>query len=210
LDILGLGRNGWEILQDLKSDPRTAGIPVVIVSVVDEPNQGIALHAADYVIKPLTKPRVLQALRRHVPPQGHKGRTVLVVDDDVRHLEMAAEILGSAGYGVLQSSGGREALDTLGTTRPDAIVLDLMMPEIDGFQLLDRIKQQPALDKIPVLVLTAKDLTDSDVERLSSRVEALCRKGLSREELLTHIEHLTGAAAVENAAVVEHVQNRRS
>jgi CheY-like chemotaxis protein len=197
-------------LQELKSDLRTAGIPVVIVSVVDEPNQGIALHAADYVIKPVTKPRVLQALRRHAPPQGRKGRTVQVVDDDARHLEMAVEMLRSAGYGVLQSSGGREALDTLGKTLPDAIVLDLMMPEIDGFQLLDRIKQQPALSTIPVLVLTAKDLTDSDVERLSSRVQALCKKGLSKDELLTHIEHLTGGAAVENAAVVEHVQNRRS
>jgi len=210
LDILGLGKNGWEVLQELKSDPRTAGIPGVIVSVVDEPNLGIALHAADYVIKPVTKPRVLAALRRHAPPQGQKSRTVLVVDDDVRHLEMAAEMLRSAGYSVLQSPGGREALDTLRTTRPDAIVLDLMMPEIDGFQLLDRIRQQPALSKIPVLVLTAKDLTDSDVERLFSRVEALCRKGLSRDELLSHIERLTGAAAVENAAVVEHVQNRRS
>ncbi len=205
LDILGLGKSGWEILHELKSDPQTAEIPVIIVSVVDQRTLGVALRAADYLIKPVTKPRVLQAIRRHVaPPREQNGRTVMVVDDDVRHLEMVAEILNSAGYGVLQSRGGQEALDTLQGTLADAIVLDLMMPEIDGFEVLERIKQQPTLSKIPVVVLTAKDLTDTDLQRLSSRVEAFCRKGLSKDELLSHIQRLTSAAAVE------HAQNPRS
>lgn len=188
LDIVMRGKSGWETLHQLKSNPATALIPVVIVSVLDEKQTGFALGADEYLIKPVSKPIFLDALARHVQRPGGGAVRVLVIDDESESLQLVAEILGSGRYTPVTAASGREALDLLKKTSIDAVVLDLLMPEMDGFEVLKHLRSDPELQKLPVLVLTGKDLTTEDLELLGNQVDALFTKvGPWRKELLARI-----------------------
>ncbi len=201
LDIVMRGKSGWETLNQLKRNPATASIPVVIVSVLDEKQTGFSLGAAEYLIKPVSKRSFLEALARHVqwPVQG--APRVLVVDDEPESLQLIAEILRSGRYAPTTAASGKEALELLDKAGADALVLDLLMPEMDGFEVLKRIRGDPKLRKIPVFVLTAKDLTAADLEILNNQVEALFTKGGPwRHELLSRIR----------SALQKHKEARRA
>jgi PAS domain S-box-containing protein len=196
LDLLIPGKSGWETLHQLKTNPLTASIPVIIVSVLDEKESGFALGAAEYLVKPVSKKALIAAIRRHVHPRPEGSARILVVDDETETLQLVSEVLKSTAYLPLLAASGREALDILSQTSVDAILLDLIMPEMNGFELLHHLKADTRLRNIPVFVLTAKDLTESEMQFLRTNVDALYFKGTPwRQELLAQIQKAVGALA---------------
>jgi CheY-like chemotaxis protein len=176
LDILLPQLDGWELLARLKSDPATAAIPVVIVSMLDERGAGIALGAAEYLVKPVDREALLRALGRSVAPPGD-GRTVVVIDDDPLHLDLVEAVLAPEGWSVIRADGGADGVRLAERERPSVVLLDLLMPEPDGFEVLDLLRAAPSVADVPIVVLTSKELTAADHERLNGRISALARKG---------------------------------
>jgi CheY-like chemotaxis protein len=194
LDVMMPGIDGWAVLTTLKADPLTAPIPVVMVTIVEDKNMGIALGAADYVTKPIDWTRlaaVMKPYRRSGAP-----RRVLVVEDEPAAREMLRRTLEREGWQVAEAENGRVGLARLETEVPHVILLDLMMPEMDGFEFMVALRQRPEWQKLPVLVVTAKDLTEEDRRRLNGNVIQILQKGAySKEELLREVRHLIALAA---------------
>lgn len=188
---LTLATGGWSTLQTLLRAPETAGIPVVVISSQDETKSAIALGAAAYLVKPVKKEVFLDALRRHITPlPGHSTR-VLAVDDDPECRQLLQEMLSNAGYTTLVAPGGREALEILARTQVDVAIIDLVMPEMNGFELILRIKESPRLESLPVLVLTGRDLTEQDYDVLQRKAKAVFLKSSSwRNELLRRLDSI--------------------
>lgn len=183
LDLLMPGGNGFGTLYDLKHALRESLPPVIIVSVVDDRGIGFALGAADYLIKPVSKNDLLTAVRRHlqVPDAG-----ILIIDDDPAMLELAREVFSQPGVSLHLAASGREGLHVAESNRVDAIVLDLIMPEMDGFEFLCQLRKVERLAHIPVSVLTSRDLTDHEVDQLKSTVSAVFRKDQDWRPGLVH------------------------
>ena len=197
LSVLGPGRVGWDTLYELKRSPATALIPVIVVSVVDEPKIGLALGAAEYLVKPVHKEVLLKAIGRHIGPGSNGLAKVLVVDDEAGTRELLKEMLKSDGYVAALAGNGKEALEVLARVPVAAVLLDLMMPEMNGFELLFRMKENSAWRGIPVFVLTAKDLTNREMEMLRSETIGLFQKGEGwKEQLLAALRQaVSGRAA---------------
>ena len=176
LDVLLPGIDGWGVLEVVKGDPQTRDLPVVVVTVTDDRRRAYALGASDYFVKPVDRDALLERLRRYTK-LGATQRTVLAVDDDPPALELAAGILRGAGYRVIEARSGREALDAAQQDPPDVVLLDLMMPEMSGFAVLEELRRREPTRQVPVLVLTARDLTGEDKRQLSGHALAVLRKG---------------------------------
>jgi signal transduction histidine kinase/CheY-like chemotaxis protein len=174
LDILMPDIDGWTVLAALKGEPELADIPVVIVTIVDEQRSGIALGASDYLTKPIDRERLLAILSR-LRAAGPPG-SVLVVEDDEDQRQLVRALLGARGWRVREAVNGRLALDAVAAKLPDVILLDLMMPEMDGFELVAALQAKAAWREIPVVVVTALDLTAEDRRRLSGGVEQILSK----------------------------------
>lgn len=177
IDILLPGMDGWELLSRLKQDGRLADVPVVIISIVADSNKGLSLGATNVLQKPYSRRELEQALAvldftraDGAPP------TVLVVDDDPLSVELFAAHLVHANYRVLRAGGGAEGLALARTEHPDLIVLDLMMPEMSGFEVVERLKEDPATAATPILIVTAKTLTAKDRETLNGQVLRIMEK----------------------------------
>ncbi len=178
LDVLLPGIDGWGVLEVLKSDPQTRDLPVVVVSVTDDPRRAYALGASDYFVKPVNREILLERLSRHTRLSSAQ-QTVLAVDDEKTDLDLMAGILRGAGYRVLEARSGREALDLVQRDPPDLIVLDLVMPELSGFAVLEELRRRGATRQVPVLVLTPRDLTAEDKRQLSGHaLIRVLRKGV--------------------------------
>ena len=189
LDILMPGGNGFEALLALKSAPETAAIPIIVVSVVDQKGVGFALGAADYLVKPVDRSVLLSTIQKYTRSHRDSPGEVLLVDDDPQALELLGETLRSAGYKTHAVQNGTDALAVLSTRPVSAILLDLLMPGMDGFELLQRIKEQRSLTEIPVFVLTAKNLTKDEIALLTREAQACFHKnGSWREELVGAVE----------------------
>jgi len=185
LDILMPNANGFEILLMLKESPETAHIPIIIVSIVDQQKVGFALGAADYLVKPVDKTLLLKTIRKYTRPYKNKDSVILVVDDDPVTVDLLETTLRAAGYKTHSAHSGKSALALLGQTLVDGILLDLLMPDMDGFEVLRHLKKDSRLSDIPIFVLTAKNLTESDLELLRRQTRALLRKeGSWRQELI--------------------------
>ena len=177
LDILMPKINGWNLLARLKADPQTTSIPVIIVSILDERNKGFALGAADYLVKPVERQQFLAAVRRHAPVvPGAQRPTILAVDDDPLVLGLLESIFSGGSFTLLSANRGLEGIRLARERQPRVIILDLMMPEVDGFQVLDELKRDPLTASIPVVVLTARMLSKEDESRLRGRVSYLAQK----------------------------------
>ena len=177
----------------LKKTPVTASIAVIVVTVVDEPKVGLALGAAEYLLKPVDKEVLLEAVRRYIGPGSNGPATVLVVDDEADTRELLKEMLESDHYITVLAANGKEALEALAQGSVSAVLLDLVMPEMDGFELLLRMKEDFALRNIPVLVLTAKDLTDEEIEMLHHETIGLLKKGGEwKKQLLGDLRRAVG------------------
>jgi CheY-like chemotaxis protein/signal transduction histidine kinase/HAMP domain-containing protein len=195
LDLIMPEMDGWEILQHLKDEPATAHIPVIIVSVSEDRQTGFALGAAGYLVKPVDSGMLISEIRRI---GGQEARTIMVVDDnEIDRREMAALIEAHHMQAIAVDSGAR-CLELLAGVRPDLLLLDLIMPEMDGFTVLERLRSSPATGDLPVLVVTAKDLTAEERERLRMNAVSTLEKGrMTSAELLQRIE--TMLAAIDNS-----------
>jgi CheY-like chemotaxis protein len=186
LDVLMPGMDGWTVLRALKGDPLTAGIPVVMVSMLDDRDIGYALGAADYLTKPFDREKLVVALRRF--RQGSSPRPVLVVEDDPATREVVRRALERDGWIVTEAENGKGGLASIARAAPDLVVLDLMMPEMDGFEFVAELRKTEAGRRIPVVVVTAKEITAEDRQRLNGQVRRIFHKGsFSREELTAEL-----------------------
>jgi signal transduction histidine kinase/CheY-like chemotaxis protein len=195
LDLMMPGMDGWQTLTVFKSDPDLAGIPVIVLTLLDERKKAYALGAADYVAKPVERERLAAVVRAQVASVG--AGKVLVVEDDASTRELLVRSLQKEGWTVQQADDGRRGLECVAEDTPALIVLDLLLPEIDGFQFLEALRSRgDDASEIPVVVVTAKDLTQDDVDRLRGRVEAVVRKdGHPSQEVVREVRKaLEGAA----------------
>ncbi len=190
LDVMMPGLDGWAVLSALKADPDVAGIPVIMLTIVDDKNLGYALGAADYLTKPIDRERLVTVLDKH-----RRDLPVLVVDDDATVRQLLRRMLESEGYAVIEAENGRAALGALSDGRPSVILLDLMMPEMDGFEFVAELRRHEPWRAIPVIVVTARDLSHEDRERLNGYVQKILQKGThGRDELLAEVRELVAAS----------------
>jgi len=181
LDLMMPGMNGWETLRQIKADPALTEVPVVVVSIVGSENRGTIFGAADLLNKPVARDELCSVLRRNVKP----GRSrVLVVDDDADARQIMAEYLADEKAEIEMAVDGQDALRRLDTFKPDLVILDLMMPVMDGMTFLDTIRRDAKYFSLPVVVATAKILTMQEVRQLETSVSVVLRKG---EDLRTHL-----------------------
>ena len=186
LDVMMPTMDGWSVLTKLKSDPELSGIPVVMLTMVNNREMGFSLGVDDYMLKPIDRSDFVSTLRKYCT--RHESPTVLVVEDDLPTREMLRASLERENFTVVEAGNGIEALAQLETMRPALILLDLMMPEMDGFQFTREMRSRPELRDIPILVMTAKDIDNEDRARLDGEVSLILQKGASgREELLAEI-----------------------
>ncbi|MBV9173913.1 MAG: response regulator [Chloroflexi bacterium] len=192
LDVMMPRMDGWAVLAALKADPELASIPVVMVTIMDEKNMGFALGAADYVTKPIDWDQLSTILHRFEgAPQPSR---VLVVEDDSAMREATRRMLERGGWQVRTADNGWAALEALAEERPDVILLDLVMPELDGFATTAEIRKHPEWRSIPIVVITGKELAADDYVRLHDQVETILGKGTySREALLEEVRGLVAA-----------------
>src|ERR1039458_9406881 len=175
LDVLMPQMDGWSALKELKADAALRDIPVIMVSVLNERGMAIPLGAADFVTKPVDRQRLTAILREHCA--GPSGASILVVEDDLPTREALCRSLESMGYTAHNAVNGRTGLDWLAKhPAPSLILLDLMMPEMDGFEFLRELRKQPAFANVPVIVVTAKELTEEDARILSGQTEGIIAK----------------------------------
>jgi signal transduction histidine kinase/DNA-binding response OmpR family regulator len=189
LDVLMPGMDGWAVLRSLKSDPEVAKIPVVMVSMVDGHDMGRVLGAADFLQKPVDRDQLAGLVRKYRGPRA--PCPAIVIEDDPASREVLRRTLEQDGWRVCEAANGREGLALVADGIPDLILLDLMMPEMDGFEFVERLRANAAWSRIPVVVVTARDLSLDDRERLKGRVRKILQKGaFSRDQLAREIRQL--------------------
>lgn len=189
LDVLMPGMDGWAVRSALEADADLADVPVIMATMVDDRNLGFALGASDYLTKPVDRERLLAILRKH-----RHDLPVLVVDDDAGFREVMRRLLEREGYAVTEADNGRAGLERARDRAPGLVLLDRMMPGTDGFEFLAEFRSQEAWRAIPVVVVTAKELTAEERERLNGRVARILEKGASsRESLLREVRELVAA-----------------
>jgi len=190
LDILMPGMDGWQVLAALKSDPALASIPVILQTILEDRNLGFALGASEYLTKPVDRKRLAELVKRYVPRAG--AGPVLVVEDDPATRAMLGRTLSKAGWEVAEAENGRIALEQVGVRRPSLILLDLMMPEMDGFEFVDTLRRDLSGPAVPIVVITAHTLSDADRRRLNGGVERVVQKhALDVESLLAEVRRVT-------------------
>jgi len=201
LDVLMANGNGFETLVALRKQPETANIPIIILSIIDQQQVGFALGATDYLVKPIRKPLLLETVCKYVPRYTDDDSAILLVDDDVRTLEMLAETLRSVGYETQSVQTGERALEVLSSKLVGAVLLDLLMPGMDGFQVIRHIREKDALRELPIFVMTAKNLDSQEVALLSRETQALFSKnGPWQEQLIAEINKVLKAGKQAKAA----------
>ncbi len=193
LEIMLPKKDGWEVMQELKAMPETRDIPVIIVSMVENQELGFSLGALDYLVKPVTREALLGSI------EGYSGKTgftkgavnILVVDNDSKLLDFLSTILKREGYHVSLATGGEEGLRMAVEQLPDLIIIDLMMPKVSGFDVIRELKKHPDAKEIPILVLTAKDLSKEEKNVLMEDVAKVIKKGeVSKDDLVDEVRRI--------------------
>lgn len=198
LDVMMPSMDGWSVLSTLKADVDLASIPVVIVTMVDNKNLGYTLGASDYLLKPINYDRLTALLQKYRPDSS--SSSVMIVEDNPENREMMRRQLAKAGWQVIEAENGRKALELLEIEKPGIILSDLMMPQMDGFEFINELRHHPQWQSIPVIVLTAKDLSQEDKERLDGQIERIYQKGsFNRQSLLSEVRSL----------VDTHIRNKK-
>jgi signal transduction histidine kinase/DNA-binding response OmpR family regulator len=202
LDLIMRPVHGLEVLLQLKNDPRTSTIPVIVVTIVDQPGVGTVLGADEYLIKPVDKATLLAAVERCLRSRGGSApaRTILVVEDDVSTLEMIVELLKVYGYAVSTATDGAQARASVAQSLPELVILDLVLPRMSGFELLAEWRSNPRTADLSVFVLTSKDLTKEEEKYVHAHAESLFRKQNSwREPLIKQLERVVTSTTLESA-----------
>jgi signal transduction histidine kinase/DNA-binding response OmpR family regulator len=187
LDIMMPDYSGWQVLQDLKSNPETQHIPIIICSILDDHGKGFNLGATDYLLKPILEEDLVNVLKKL---DGHEGRQrVLVIDDNPEDRRLVQKSFENHNeYEIIFAENGEQALVELGSNKPNVVILDLFLPDINGFTLLETIREDPSLRDIPVIIYTAGDLQEEQLQILSESSQAMLKKDLLAEnELFTSI-----------------------
>jgi signal transduction histidine kinase/CheY-like chemotaxis protein len=193
LDVMMPGMDGWAMLAALKADPDLADIPVTMLTIVEDRSMGYALGAADYLTKPIDRERLVAALTKY--RRDRASRDVLIVEDDPATRETVRRALEHEGWTVAEAENGKVALAAVAERRPSVILLDLMMPEMDGFQFIGELRARPEWRDFPIVVMTAKDLTEEDRQRLNGYVMAIVQKaGSTRDMFLAEVRDLLAAS----------------
>ncbi|OAE99593.1 hypothetical protein AYJ54_33085 [Bradyrhizobium centrolobii] len=186
LDVLMPELDGWHVLRELKSMPELAPIPVIMLTIVDERSKGYALGASEYITKPIDWTR-LRAVLHHLSG-GPSRKDILLIEDDEQTRRLLASRLAAEGWRIVEAENGQEGLKRLAQRRPSLILLDLMMPEMDGFEFIEALRGNAAFEDIPVIVMTATDLSEAHRQRLNDGiVEFVSKAGCTRDELLTRV-----------------------
>lgn len=192
LDILMPEVDGWTVLQTCKNDPELADIPMIVLTISDNRKRAYEMGAADFLVKPVDRKRLREVLSEH------RGvhRRILLVDDDKGTRRVMKNLVTREGFLVMEANGGREALEQLESAVPDLILLDVMMPEMDGFEFIEQLRSNPEWRSIPLVVVTAKDLSDEERQRLSGNVDSISLKSASAPEDM--LQKLRSAISVRN------------
>jgi signal transduction histidine kinase/CheY-like chemotaxis protein len=188
LDVLMPGMDGWSVLASLKSDSELSDIPVIMLSMVDDRTRGYAMGVTEYLTKPADKQQLLTILRRSV--REGPVAPILVVDDDQSQRELMRRTLEAEGWEVMAADNGRTAIEAVRARRPACIILDILMPEMDGIEFVSELRAQPAYRDIPIAVLTSHDLSPQDHQRLNGEVQQILQKGIGREQLLEMVRQI--------------------
>ena len=203
LDVMMPDMDGWSVLSSLKADPTLRDIPVIMLTMVDDPQRGFTLGAAEYATKPVDRQRFSQILKKYTCP--HPPCPVLLVEDDPATRAITRNILEKEGWRVSEAENGRVALECMERERPQVIVLDLMMPEMDGFEFVDRVRLRPEWRLIPIVVVTATDLTVEERRRLNGSVETVLHKeSSSREALLAQVRDVVANCVLRSKGSQKH------
>jgi len=181
LDIIMPDMDGWEVLQGLKKNPETKDIPVIIVSISEDQETGFALGAIGYVTKPVSKKLLVSEIRKIGKPGTH---SIMITDDSDLDRRQIWTIIEEVGLKAIMAEDGAACLELIKKQIPDVLVLDLMMPGLDGFAVLERIRSNPETRDLPVIVVTAKDLTEEDREKLSGNVFSVLEKSAAKSATL--------------------------
>jgi PAS domain S-box-containing protein len=196
LDLMLPVKDGWQVLKELKRHPLCRHIPIIVVSIIDEKNIGFSLGAVDYFVKPVSKDELVQALNRvHlIQRDDQKSPTVLVIDDDRAATDLVQVILENEGYRVLKAFQGKDGVEIAARERPDLIILDLIMPEVSGFNVAYQLKQIPATRSIPIIVLTSMEMDEDTQMQLGTYVTGLMSKStFTKKDLLREIGNIENA-----------------
>jgi CheY-like chemotaxis protein len=192
LDIIMPSRDGWDIMRELKSTPETESIPVIIVSILDSRELGLSMGAVEYLVKPVERDELIRIFGDIEKENGIEIIKALVVDDnpaDVEFIAASIEDPGSNGRVVLKAYGGVEGLKLARKHRPDLIILDLIMPDMDGFEIIKKLRQSEKTKDIPVLIVTAKELSKEEQEFLRENIQYIMIKGeFTKEDLLEGVK----------------------
>jgi len=195
LDILLPELDGWEVMTRLKRDAATSNIPVVVVSVVDNPELGMALGALDYFVKPIDGKELVTRLSRFNFRRSNRS-TVLIVDDDASNRLWLTNVLEPAGFVVINAGGGREAIQLTKLHHPDLVLLDLMMPDVSGFGVVEALRADPSTRHVPIIILTARNLTEADKRHLNGHVSTILSRGsTAATDLIDHLRQLVAEPA---------------
>jgi CheY-like chemotaxis protein len=191
LDVMLPQKSGWEVLERLKSDPHSRDIPVVMVSMTEDRQLGFSLGAEDFLIKPVDKNRLIEAIQRAGVKAAARRDTlrVLVADDDPEIVDFLTDLLGPQGYTVLQAHNGRQAIDMAMEHAPDVIILDLIMPDISGFEVVHHLRDHAEGRNVSILIFTAKEITHFEHCQFDDQVEAFISKS-SRNDLLNELHKI--------------------
>ena len=197
---LAAEQDGWAILTALKADPLLSEIPVIMFGMVEDQKLGYAIGVSDYLTKPISRERLLATVKKY--HDGHTPGTALIVEDDATNRDMLRRILEKEGWGIREAQNGRVALECLAAHRPTLILLDLMMPELDGFAVVAELRKRPEWSNIPVIVVTARDLTQEDRLRLKGYIERVAQDGVqNRESWLAQVQSLVMACIRQPSAM---------
>ncbi|MCB0190721.1 MAG: GAF domain-containing protein [Anaerolineae bacterium] len=188
LDVIIPGKDGWGLLKELKEDPFTKDIPVVVCSIASDKNRGFSLGATNYLIKPIVEDELIEALS-HIDKQQNEAIKVLIVDDKADDILLTRRILEAQdNYIINEASNGKEGLNIVSNTAPDLIILDLNMPEMDGFTMIEKLKADEKTRSIPIIIVSGEQLTPDQHQLLTGQVEALLHKAIFTEnELLEDV-----------------------
>jgi hypothetical protein len=185
LDVMMPGADGWQVLRELRADPDLMDIPVVMITMLGDQRMAYSLGADDFITKPVDKDVLGRVLAKY---RGRSEAPILVVDDDPGSREMIRRQLRQSDHRLVEAQNGQEALERAAECAPALVILDLMMPVMDGFEFLDRFREQPQFARVPVIVVTAKDLSEADRSALQGKAQQVLGKGrYSREDLLRRI-----------------------